>query len=120
MLLLTPVFFKYLSNFLTISTSFSQDVKFPKKLKEFTCSIILLFTSNWILCFKCNQPLFCAAIIKPRFVIILFGLYAALVRTEDASFTPQSISDSEKPYFGEETSQDTIEHIRHKSYSTNI
>jgi hypothetical protein len=80
----------------------------------------LLFTSNWFLCIKCNQPLFCAAIIKPRFVIILFGLYAALVPTEDASFTPQSIIDSQKLYLGEETSQDTIEQSRHKSYSTNI
>jgi hypothetical protein len=80
----------------------------------------LLFTSNWILCFKYNQSLFSAAIFKPRFVIICFNLCAAFVPTEEASFTPQSIIDSQKPYLGEETSQNTREHCRHKSYSTNI
>jgi hypothetical protein len=54
------------------------------------------------------------------FFIISFCIYAALVPTEQASFTPQSIIDSQAPYLGEETSQDTIEICRHKSFSTNM
>jgi hypothetical protein len=79
----------------------------------------LLFNSNWILCCKCNQILFCAAIVKPH-LIIWFNLCAAFVPTEEASFTSQSIIDSQKSCLGGKNSQDTIEHSRHESYSTNI
>jgi hypothetical protein len=93
---------------------------FSKKLTEFTCSTILLLTSIWILSFKCNQFLFCAATVKPCFAIIWFNLYAAFIPTEEASFTAQSIIDSQKPCLGEENSQETIEHSRNKLYFTNI
>jgi hypothetical protein len=91
-----------------------------KEIKEFTCSIILLLNSIWILSFKCNQFLFCAAIFKPCSVIFWFNLYAAFIPTEEASFTPQSIIDSQMPCLGDENSQEKMEHSRHERYFTNI
>jgi hypothetical protein len=67
-----------------------------------------------------HQFLFRAAIVKPCVVIIWFNLYAALVRTEEASFTAQSIADSQKQCLGEENSQETMAHSRYKMYFTNI
>ena len=51
----TSVIFKWLFSLLSMSTSFSQDIKFCKQLKKFTCSIILL--SVTILLLSGSRPL---------------------------------------------------------------
>ena len=77
---LMPVIFKQSFN-VSVSTSLSQDIKFPKYLQKCICSIILLF--NKILLVIGFRPqnaisfVFCTDIIKSCSAIILFHLYAA-------------------------------------------
>jgi hypothetical protein len=79
-----PVISRELFNLLSTSISFSHDITFPKYLKEFTCSMILL--SITVLILIGSRPLsaigfvFCTDTVKPYSVIMRFNLWTAFCR----------------------------------------